>query len=149
MLEELKQFTPSTRPAGKQLVSKTVTVEQLKEVFSQPLILLPITDASPLYCEGFEEQYELVHLDGDRVISYTVQTGNDDTAIDIAPFWREYLETGKITPPRSQGDTNIHLLPLPTYQVAEYQHTYMSCVLLKNNKRAMANRDTIIEGCEV
>ena len=149
MLDELKQFTPTKRIRTNQIVVETVTTEQLKDIFSKPLVLLPVSPESPLYQEGFTDQYELVYVDGDRVVSYVLQTGQERETIDIAPYWREYLATGNITPPKSDGDTNIHMIPLPSYQVAEYQNTYMSCVLLKNNKRAMANHTAICEGCEI
>ena len=152
MLDQLKNFNQSTRKPSVTHVSQEIMISDLPTVFSQKLILLPLSETSPLYStEDFPEQYEPVHYDESTnvVTHYILKSGDEGDSTSITSYLIEFLETGKVTPRKSNGSTNIHNIPLPAYPIEEYNGEYVPCVLLKNNKRAIIEPNgNIIEGVE-
>ena len=153
MLDQLKSFNKTTLKPSVIHVSEEISISDLPSIFSQKLILLPLSETSPLYStEDFPEQYEPVHYNesNNTVTHYILKSGDEGDSTSITSYLLEFLETGKVTPRASKGSTNIHNVPLPAYPIEEYNGEYVPCVLLTNNKRAIIEPNgTIIEGVEL
>lgn len=153
MLDQLKSFNKTTLKPSVIHVSEEISISDLPSIFSQKLILLPLSETSPLYStEDFPEQYEPVHYNesNNTVTHYILKSGDESDSTSITSYLIEFLETGKVTPRASKGSTNIHNVPLPAYPIEEYNGEYVPCVLLTNNKRAIIEPNgNIIEGVEL
>ena len=153
MLDQLKSFNKTTLKPSVIHVSEEISISDLPSIFSQKLILLPLSETSPLYStEDFPEQYEPVHYNesNNTVTHYILKSGDEGDSTSITSYLLEFLETGKVTPRASKGSTNIHNVPLPAYPIEEYNGEYVPCVLLTNNKRAIIEPNgNIIEGFEL
>ena len=153
MLDQLKSFNKTTLKPSVIHVSEEISISDLPSIFSQKLILLPLSETSPLYStEDFPEQYEPVHYNesNNTVTHYILKSGDEADSTSITSYLIEFLETGKVTPRASKGSTNIHNVPLPAYPIEEYNGEYVPCVLLTNNKRAIIEPNgNIIEGVEL
>lgn len=153
MLDQLKSFNKTTLKPSVIHVSEEISISDLPSIFSQKLILLPLSETSPLYStEDFPEQYEPVHYNesNNTVTHYILKSGDEGDSTSITSYLIEFLETGKVTPRASKGSTNIHNVPLPAYPIEEYNGKYVPCVLLTNNKRAIIEPNgNIIEGVEL
>lgn len=152
MLNELKTFKPSTVTSNFEHVVQEIGVPELTSIFSQKLVLLPLSETSPLYgAEDFPEQYEPVLVDetAKKVTHYCLKTGNSDESISLTPYFLEYLETGKVTEHLDEYTDNVHMIPLPIYPVISYLGQYVPCVALKDGTRALINGDNIIKGVKL
>ena len=153
MLDQLKNCNKTKLEPSIIHIAQEISISDLPSIFSQKLILLRLSESSPLYStEDFPEQYEPVHYDEstNTVTHYILKSGDSGDSTSITSYLIEFLETGKVTPRVSKGTTNIHNIPLPAYPIEEYNGEYVPCVLLKNNKRAIIKPNgNIIEGVEL
>ena len=153
MLDQLKSFNKTTLRPSVIHVSEEISISDLPSIFSQKLILLPLSETSPLYStDDFPEQYEPVHYNesNNTVTHYILKSGDEGDSTSITSYLIEFLETGKVTHRASKSSTNIHNVPLPAYPIEEYNGEYVPCVLLTNNKRAIIEPNgNIIEGVEL
>ena len=149
MLEELKNFNPSTAPLGYKHETIEVRPLELKSVFEQDLVLLPLNEYSAIYSpDDFPEQYEPVSVDEKAKIitHYNVKTADFGDSTSITTYFMEYLDTGNVTERVAEGGSQVHLMPLPIYTISENLGKYVPCVRLKDGTRALIDDTTIIPG---
>lgn len=151
MLEELKNFNPSTAPLGYKHETIEVRPLELKAVFEKNLVLLPLNEYSPVYSpDDFPEQYEPVHVDEatKTITHYNLKTADFGDSISITTYFIEFLETGNVTERLAEGGSQVHLMPLPIYTITENLGNYVPCVRLKDGTRALIDNETIIPGVQ-
>lgn len=146
MLEELKNFKPERVTHAITHKAQTKRVKQLKNIFGQNLVLLPIDESSPLYSpDDFPEQYEPVLVDGDEVTHITLKSGDYGDSVSINTYLNEYLQTNNVTEREHTDKCTLHHSPLPIYHFGYSQGEYMACVKLKDGCKALVSRDGYID----
>lgn len=149
--QKLETFNTTDSDRKREHVTVEIPFETLPELFKKDIVLLPLSQNSPLYkSDSPLTQYEPVTYDDTKIIHYTVQTGDQNETTNIGPYWKEYIETGSVKYKIGDENSTLHELPLPIHHIVTHRQEFMSCVTLKNGKRALAyNENTIghtIEG---
>jgi len=146
MLQELKNFKPESVKHAITHQIETKRVRQLKSIFEQNLVLLPIDETSPLYSpDDFPEQYEPVIVNGDVVTHIKLKSGDYGDSTSINTYLNEYLQTNNVTEREHTDKCTLHHSPLPIYHFGYEQGEYMACVKLKDGYKALVSRDGYVD----
>lgn len=149
--QKLETFNTTEPDQKRKHVTVEIPFETLPELFKKDIVLLPLSQNSPLYkSDSPLTQYEPVTYDDTKIIHYTVQTGDQNETTNIGPYWKEYIETGSVKYKIGDENSTLHELPLPIHHIVAHRQEFMSCVTLKNGHRALAYNEHlaghIIEG---